>query len=334
MRIYYLFLISCLLVTTPVYADWPEFRGPWSNGRAAKPGDPKPVGLPLHWSETENIKWKTAIPHRGWSTPVTLDNQIWLTTATTDGHDFYAICVDADTGKIRHELKLFHVDKPESLGNAVNCYASPSPTIEPGRVYVHFGSYGTACLDTATGKVVWERKDLPCRHYRGPASSVILFNDLLIVTLDGVDLQYVVALNKKTGETMWKTNRSTEFKDLGGDGKPKMDGDMRKAFGTPLIIDVNGKPLMISVGAWTAFGYDPQTGREVWKVRLGSHSHTARPVFGQGLAFISTGIDGPEFMAIRVDGQGDVTNTHVAWKTIQGARACRRRCWWTICSIF
>ncbi len=148
-----------------VQGDWPEFRGPWGDGHAAAPGDSKLIGLPLHWSETNNVKWKVEIPHRGWSTPVVMGGQVWLTTATEDGHDFFALDVDAETGKIRFNEKVFHSDNPESLGNgaSMNCYATPSPVIEPGRVYVHFGSFGTACLDTETGKILWKRNDLPCR---------------------------------------------------------------------------------------------------------------------------------------------------------------------------
>jgi outer membrane protein assembly factor BamB len=135
-------------------ADWPEFRGPWGDGRASAPGDTESLGLPLHWSETNNVKWKTEIPHRGWSTPVVLGRQVWLTTATLEGHDFFAIGLDAETGRIRFNEKVFHSDNPEPLGNgaSMNCYATPSPVIEPGRVYVHFGSFGTACLDTGTDR--------------------------------------------------------------------------------------------------------------------------------------------------------------------------------------
>ena len=134
-------------------ADWPEFRGPTGDGHVAA----SDCGLPLTWSETNNVKWKTEIHDRGWSTPVVMGNQVWLTTATPDGHDFFAVCVDTGTGKILLDEKLFHCDKPEPLGNNVNCYAAPSPAIEPGRVYVHFGSYGTACLDTTTGREIWRR---------------------------------------------------------------------------------------------------------------------------------------------------------------------------------
>ena len=170
----YLILGLLWLNGLPARADWPEYRGPWANGHAAAPGDPKLVGLPLTWSEQEQVKWKTPIPERGWSTPVILGKQVWLTTATEDGRNFFAICVDADTGQILFNEKLFHCDTPEVLGNSVNCYASPSSVIEPGRVFVHFGSYGTACLDTKDFNVLWKRTDLPCRHFRGPGSSPAL----------------------------------------------------------------------------------------------------------------------------------------------------------------
>jgi len=295
-------------------ADWPEFRGPRGNGLAAAPGDATPLGLPLTWSETENVRWKTAIPLTGWSTPVVMGGQVWLTTATVDGKDFFAVCIDAQTGRILFNNRVFHADNPEPLGNNVNSYASPSPVIEPGRVYVHFGSYGTACLDTATGKPLWERRDLPCRHYRGPGSSPILFENLLILTFDGVDVQYVTALDKNTGRTVWKTDRSTVWDDLDLFGRPFFEGDRRKAFSTPLIIDLDGRPLMISSASMCVFAYDPRTGQEVWKVRHAAHTSVLRPVFGQGLAFIHTGLGKPELWAIRPGGRGDVTDTNVAWK--------------------
>ena len=310
--------VALFLAPSVVGGEWPEFRGPWGNGHAVAPGETRPLGLPLRWSETENVTWKTAIPHRGWSTPVVLGGQVWLTTATEDGHDFFVVCVDAATGKILLNKKLFHADKPEPLGNNVNRYASPSPAIEPGRVYVHFGSYGTACLDTATRKVLWERTDLPCRHYRGPASSVILFENLAVLSFDGVDVQYTVALDKASGRTVWKTDRSTVWDDIQADGQPFREGDYRKAFCTPLVVDAGGKPLVISLGSKAGFAYDPRTGREVWKTHHHSHSSSSRPVFGNGLAFVTTGRGRPEMWAIRIDGQGDVTDTHVAWKVRQG----------------
>jgi outer membrane protein assembly factor BamB len=297
-------------------ADWPEFRGPWGNGQVSAPGSSKLIGLPLHWSETNNIKWKTPIPYRGWSTPVVMGGQIWLTTATEDGHDFYAICVDAETGRVRFNEKLFHSDNPEPLGNgaSMNCYATPSSVIEPGRVYVHFGSFGTACLDTATGQPLWKRDDLRCRHYRGPSSSLVLFENLVILTMDGADLQYHAALDKKTGATVWKTDRSVAWNDENVPGQMARDGDLRKAHSTPLIVTAAGKAQMLSAGAKAAYGYDPRTGREFWKVQYPDFSVAPRPLFDHGLAFIVTGLTKKELWAVKTDGQGDVTDTGVVWK--------------------
>jgi outer membrane protein assembly factor BamB len=294
-------------------ADWPEFRGPRGDGQVPTPGN-KPVGLPLRWSETENLKWKTEIPEQGWSTPVVMNGQVWLTTATADGKDFFAICVDAETGKMLHNLKLFHCEAPEPLGNKVNCYAAPSPAIEAGRVYVHFGSYGTACLDTSTGKVIWQRTDLPCRHYRGPASSVVLFENTVLLTMDGADVQYQIALDKKTGQTVWKTDRSVVFNDAEGFQGFAKDGDLRKAHSTPLIADVNGKPQLFIPGAKAAYAYDPRNGKELWKIHFVAWSAAPMALYSDGLAYLITGLGATELWAVKVGGQGDVTDTHVAWK--------------------
>jgi outer membrane protein assembly factor BamB len=294
--------------------EWPDFRGPYGDGHVSQ--DAKPVGLPLHWSETNNVKWKTGIPHHGISTPVVMNGQVWLTTATQDGHDFFAIRVDADTGKISLNEKVFHSEQPESLGNgaSMNSYATPSAVIEPGRVYVHFGSFGTACLDTKTGKTLWKREDLRCRHYRGPSSSPVLFENLLILTFDGADVQYLVALDKKTGATIWKTDRSVVWNDENVPGQMAKDGDLRKAHSTPLIVTAAGKSLMLSSGAKASYGYDPRTGRELWKVQYNDWSVAPRPLFNNGLAYFITGLTKKELLAVKTDGQGDVTDTHVAWR--------------------
>ncbi len=294
---------------------WPEFRGPWGNGHVTAPGES--IGLPLEWSEDDNIAWKTPIPHQGWSTPVIMDGQVWLTTATEDGHKFFVLCLDAATGEVLFHEKLFHSDDPEPLGNEVNSYASPSPAIEPGRVYIHFGSYGTACIDTETFETLWERTDLECRHYRGPGSSVLLYEDLVVLTFDGADVQYLAALNKHTGETAWKTHRSTEWTDLDDDGQPLREGDFRKAFTTPTVITVEGRDLLISPGSFSAFAYDARTGEEIWHTTNESYTPAPRPVFGNDMLFLTTGRGPSELWAMRADGEGDVTDTHVVW-TVQG----------------
>lgn len=305
-------LFFCISVAR---GDWPEFRGPTGDGHVVDATSTGAVELPLHWSETKNVTWKTPIPYRGWSTPVVMDGQIWLTTATLEGHDFFVICVDAATGQIRLNEKVFHSDDPEPLGNDMNGYASPSPTIEPGRVYAHFGSYGTACLDTTDGKVLWQRTDLPCRHYRGPGSSLILFGDLLILTMDGVDVQYLVALDKATGRTVWKTDRTADYDDLDADGNPRDEGDLRKAYSTPLVVDVKGAKQMLTVGAKAIYGYDPTDGRELWKIPTRGFSGAARPVYGKGVAYMISGFGRTELLAVRLDGPGQVTEDSVLWTT-------------------
>ncbi len=295
-------------------ADWPEFRGPSGDGHV--PAAEAKGRLPLEWSETSNVKWKTAIPDKGWSTPVVLGDQVWLTTATENGHDYFAIGLDAETGKIRYNERVFHTDHPEPLGNgaSMNCYATPTSLIEPGRVYVHFGSVGTACLDTSTGKVIWERTDLPCRHYRGPSSSVVSFENLVILTLDGADLQYLVALDKKTGATVWKTDRSVEWNDEDVPGPMARDGDLRKAHSTPLIVKTVGGMQLLSSGAKAAYGYEPRTGRELWRVQYADWSVAPRPVFDGHLAYIVTGLVKKEMWAVKTDGAGDVTDSAVVWR--------------------
>jgi len=269
--------------------------------------------VPLTWSEEKNVRWKTAVHGKAWSSPIVLENQVWMTTADEKGHELSAVALDRDSGKIVHDMKLFHVETPQ-YAHPFNSYASPSPVGEPGRVYLTFGSPGTAAIDTRTAKVLWERRDLECNHFRGAGSSPILFRNLLIMHYDGSDVQYVVALDKDTGRTVWKTPRSVDYRDLGPDGKPKADGDFRKAFATPQIIEVGGEPLLISLGGRAAYGYEPMTGKERWRIEEhGSHSTSTRPVAGHGMVFYPTGFDTPKLFAIRPDGTGDATATHVVW---------------------
>ncbi len=294
-------------------SHWPQFRGPNGDGHADG------HKIPQAWSEQQNVKWKTSIHGRAWSSPVIWGKQIWITTATPDAKQLFAVCVEADSGKIIRDAKLFDVERPQ-FHHAFNSPGSPTPVIEEGRVYVTFGSPGTACLDTQSGKVLWQRRDLECNHYRGAGSSPILFHDLLIMNFDGSDTQYVVALNKKTGKTVWKKDRSIDFKDLGEDGKPKAEGDFRKSFATPHVADIDGKPLLISQGANAVYGYDPMTGDEFWRVEeRTSHSAGTRPVIGHGLIFFPTGWSQGQVLAVKPGGRGDITSTHIAWRVTKAA---------------
>jgi outer membrane protein assembly factor BamB len=303
-----------ILLSLFVYAgdDWPQFRGPEGTGHS----DAR--DLPLNWSETNNVVWKTPIHDRGWSSPVVYGDQIWLTTATQDGRKLYAICVNRETGRVVQDMKLFEVAQPQ-YAHPFNTYASPTPVIEEGRVYVTFGSPGTACIDTKSFKVLWERRDLECNHFRGAGSSPIIFRDLLIMHFDGSDHQFVVALDKQTGKTVWRTKRSIDFQDVDANGKIAADGDFRKAFATPHVATINGRLELISLGAKAAYSYDPLTGRELWRVEeREQHSASTRPVIGHGMIFFPTGFSTGQLFAVRTGGAGLITDTHVAWKVKRG----------------
>lgn len=306
-----LILLVSWSITTG-FSNWPEFRGPDQNGHA----DPSSK-IPTTWSEEENVVWKTEIHDKGWSTPVIWDDQIWFTTATEDGTRQYGICVDKESGKILYDKELFYNAEPRPLGNDRNTYASPSPVIEEGRVYLHFGSYGTACIDTKTFETLWERRDLPCHHWRGPASSPVIYEDLLILTFDGADYQYLAALNKKTGETVWKKDRSTNYNDLDENGVPAREGDFRKAYNTPVFMEVNGKTQMISVGAKAAWSYAPESGEEIWSLHWTEHSAASRPVFSKELdhMYLNTGFGKAKVLAVKLDPNysGEIPESQITW---------------------
>lgn len=302
-RFSFVVVLLCLLSSaSSSIADetnWPQFRGPRGDG--ASPN----TGLPLTWSETENIRWKTPIHGKGHSSPVIWDNQIWMTTATEDGKERFAVCVDLATGKIVHDVRVMQIADPQ-FSHEMNSHASPTCAIEASRVYLHFGSTGTMCLDTATAKTLWMRTDLPCDHHRGPASSPILFENLLIVPFDGVDIQYLVALDKQTGETVWKRDRGIAYK--------SDNGDIKKAYGTCEVIEVAGQKQLIAPSAEATIAYDPRTGNELWRVRHGGMNVSARPLYDRGRLILNTGAGGLKLLAVKPDGKGDVTDSHIVWK--------------------
>lgn len=292
-------LAAALLAAGPLAgvgtaADWPQFRGPGGQGHVAD------RGYALHWSETKNVTWKTAIEGLGWSSPVVQGNQIWLTTAADEAHSLRAVCLDRKSGKIVHDVEVFHKDDPGKI-HSKNSHASPTPVLEGDRVYVHFGSHGTACLAT-DGRVIWRNDELKYNHRHGPGGSPVVYRDLLIVSCDGTDVQFVVALDKHTGKIRWKKSR---------------EGKM--AYSTPLIVDVEGHDELISTGAVQAIAYEPLTGKEIWRVRYDGYSEVPRPVVSHGLVFLCTGYDTPGLYAVRLGGEGDVTDTHVVWKMKKGA---------------
>jgi outer membrane protein assembly factor BamB len=304
-------------------ANWPEFRGPQGNGISTS------TNLPLHWSEQQNVKWSTLVHGKAWSSPVIWGQQVWITTATADGHELFAVCIDRDTGKAVCDLKLFDVAKPQFC-HSFNSYASPTPAIEAGRIYVTFGAPGTACLDTQTGKVLWTRRDIECNHFRGAGSSPILYSNLLFLNFDGSDHQFIVALDKQTGRTVWEKKRSIDYQDLGPDGQPVQGGDYRKAFATCQVATFDGRTTLLSQGSRALYAYDPPSGDELWRVEeRSSYSGSTRPLTGHGLVFVPSGFGSGGVLVIRPGTPGEVLDAkapgspgaqlQVVWKTKQNA---------------
>lgn len=314
MRVFAWALVTCLGASSVSHADdnWNQFRGPHADGTTTA------TGLPVEFSEgSPEIVWKSPLPGRAWSSPVVWDRQIWVTNAPevhnlAEGEEklehpleLSAVCFDLDSGKIMHDKVLFRVDKPQ-FTHVTNSYGSPTPYLEEGRAYIHFGAYGTACLDSATAEVLWERTDLECDHFRGPGSSPVIYGDLLYLTFDGFDQQYIIALNKTTGKTVWKRDRNVDF--------GTTDGDAKKAYSTPLLINAGGRPQLISPFASHTIAYEPQTGEPIWTVNHGGMNAAGRPLFGHGLLYVTTA-DGPNpLVAISPEGTGDLTD-RIAWRS-------------------
>ena len=299
-----LVLLVALLPRDAAGRQWPEFRGPDGQGHSAE------QGLPLEWSESRNIVWKVPVAGAGWSSPVVSANRIWLTTAVEDRErgrsvSLRAVAFDAATGRELVNVEVFRIDRPRAI-NAKNSHASPTPIVDGDRVYVHFGADGTAALDPA-GRVLWKTR-LPYESQHGGGGSPALYRDLLIVNCDGnggPDGAFVAALDTRSGKTRWKTPR-------------RAPAD--QAYTTPLVIRVGDRDQLVSVGAYRAAAYDPETGREIWRVSYGDgFSNVPRPIFGHGLVYIATGFQQPALIAVRPDGSGDVTRSHVAWTLRRGA---------------
>jgi outer membrane protein assembly factor BamB len=301
-------ILALSAITSVGAQDWPQFRGPSGQGHATV------TTLPLEWSDTKNVAWKVPVPGTGWSSPVVGNGLIWLTTAVegrdergrrSGGVSLRALAYDAATGVERVNVEVFRANNPNPR-HQKNSYASPTPILDGDRVYVHFGAEGTAALSTA-GAVLW-KTTLAYESQHGNGGSPVLYRDMLIVSCDGnggPDDAFVVALDAKTGKTRWKKTR-----------RPPAD----QAYATPLVITVNGVDQVVAPGSYRATAYNPVNGDSIWSVSYADgFSNVPRPVFGKGLVFIATGFNQPTMIAVRPDGTGDITRTHLAWTLTRGA---------------
>ncbi|MCH2210585.1 MAG: PQQ-binding-like beta-propeller repeat protein [Fuerstiella sp.] len=286
-------------------ADWPQFRGPDGQGHATE------SNVPLRWSETENVQWKTLVPGEGYSSPVIKGNQIWMTAATEDGKSLHAVCVDLVSGEVIHNTEVL---TPASAGSkhGLNGYASPTPVVDDQYVFTHFGGHGTVCLDR-DGQIVWKNTELPFSAVQGSASSPVLHDGLLILTCDGNDTQFLAALDRNTGEVQWKEYR-THYEGMG-----KTKDFFKMAYSTPLIGRVNGVDQLVSTAADHVAAYDVKTGKEIWWMPYIGCSQVARPSFGHGLFYVvgTLQLDEHCIYAIR-PGQGRTGSDRVVWQRSQG----------------
>jgi outer membrane protein assembly factor BamB len=289
-------------------ADWPQFRGPDGQGHSSS------KNVPTSWSESENIAWKTALPGLGWSSPAIQGKQIWVTTALDEGHSLRALCVDGKTGKLVHDVEVFQIGEPGSV-HANNSHASPTPFIEGDRVYVHFGAHGTACLST-DGRVLWKTQDLKYAHGHGPAGSPVVWNDLVFINCDGTDVQYVVALDKHTGSLRWKRGRA-HISEERRTGKR----EVAMAYCTPLVLVIDGKPQLVSLGSDAVVAHEPETGEEIWWFTYNGYSNVSRPVYGNGSLYFSTGFGDTTMYGLKLGGRGDLTSSGQSVVFAKGATA-------------
>ncbi len=299
-------LLAATLPTLASGADWPQFRGPDGQGHSVS------THVPISWSETENIAWKTPIAGHGWSSPAIQGEQIWLTTAVDEGHTLRAICVDRTSGRIVHDVEVFRLDEPGSI-HANNSHASPTPVIDGDRVFVHFGAHGTACLST-DGQIVWKTQELKYAHGHGPAGSPVVWRDLVFINCDGTDVQYVAALDKATGAVRWKRDRAHI-----SDERKSGELQVPMAYCTPLVLEFDGQPQLVSLGSDAVVAYEPASGQEIWWFGFSGYSNVACPVYGHDMLYFSTGFGEPKLLAIKVPGEGDLTETRQVWSSAKSA---------------
>ncbi|MDA7790860.1 PQQ-binding-like beta-propeller repeat protein [Opitutales bacterium] len=324
----FLFLIAQTLLLSS--QGWEQWRGPNGNGHA-------PAGeYPLEWSENKNLSWKTLLPGRGHSSPVYQGSSAWITTALEtvasqeererranessfpgamglhylSKVEFMALQVDLKTGKIIRQIKVFEKKAPQAI-HRLNSYASPSPVLKNGKLFIHFGAFGNACLNSKTGQIIWKNQDpdLWIHHENGPGSTPVLWNKLMIFHLDGTDKQSVVALFQETGKIAWHRKRS---------GKLRENPQTKKAYATPLIVQGSNGPVLISTGADWVYGYHPETGKELWKINYGilGFSNVSKPLKFENLFIVSTGFMKGEIHAYQMHGNHPPS---LAWKMTKGA---------------
>ena len=326
-------IICCLLLlfTSILQSEsWPQFRGPTGDGVSTA------ENVPTQFGPDEGVKWKTELPGRGWSSPVIDGGTLWVTTAkesfpsaeerleilrkagenekileerqVATHIDLAAVSIDYETGAILRNVPLLSIENPQTI-HTLNSFASPTPVLTDGVLFAHFGAFGTFAVDTATGEILWQTK-IALDHGVGPGSSPVVSEGRLFLICDGIDRQFVTALDCKSGKSLWTTDRPA---------MRALKGAQKKSFNTPLVIKGRDRrEQIVCMGAQWLVSYAPESGKELWRLDHGSgFSVVPRPVYSEktGLIYLSTGFGKPELLAVRPDGSGDISGSDkIVWR--------------------
>jgi len=288
-----------LLVTSlPLVAadSWPEFRGPTADGHAPE------AKVPTLWSATSKTRWKIPVEGKAWSSPVIADGKVYVTTAVSKDAklSLKALCFELADGKQVWERTVF--EKAEGAIHAKNSHASPTPVYAEGKLYVHFGHDGTAALNAGDGSILWTQTSLSYAPVHGNGGSPVVHDGKLIFSSDGQADPFIVALSTADGSVVWKTPRNVTVQ-------------RTFSFATPLLIEVKGKIQIISPASGAVIAYDPADGREIWRFRYGEgYSVVPRPLHRDGVIYVCSGFNRAILYAVKTDGTGDVTDTHLVWQ--------------------
>lgn len=307
------FIYLCWLATLVViHADvsfaenWPGFRGPTRQGISQE------KDVPLEWSRTLNIAWKTPIPGEGWSSPIVFKDRVFVTAATDGGVSFRLLCLDRKSGTVLWDKEIFR--QKAGHKQQFNSYASSTPVTDGQRVFV-VGADGRIAAVSTDGSVAWTNHDIDFYSEHGLAVSPILYEDLVIVAFDGSspgpdtklgwqkpwDQAVIMALDKNTGNIRWKGKR----------------GLSRVAHVCPQILHQDGKDQLISSAGNVVQGFDLETGRRIWTVSSPGEGVVPSVVIGEGLIFTTSGFGESTIRTVRTGGEGDVTDTHIAWESTE-----------------
>ncbi|MGH9460786.1 MAG: PQQ-binding-like beta-propeller repeat protein [Vicinamibacteria bacterium] len=271
---------------------WPGWRGPSGQGLA------KDAGYPDRWSDTENVLWRVEVPGSGNSSPIVWKDRVFLTTSQEGGSRLSLLSYRRSDGMLLWETPIPRDGVEQVHGK--NGHASATPVTDGKFVYASFGTHGLFAFDF-DGRIVWHREVGSLDNYHGTASSPILYKDSVILYQDHRGPSFVAAFDKATGEKKWRTSRSATV-----------------GWGSPIVIRAGTRDELIVSSQQVVSGYDPNDGRLYWMATGNKFEVIPTPTVGQGLVFCSSGRSGST-LAIRPGGTGDVTETHLVWKSPKGA---------------